>query len=190
MTSIDSPSSWQLATGPSILSAPTGSAAGFMLPTVPSCSGAPGVWCLSFSLSRGDMALGWEGWLQGRVSGHRGSPSEDGEPSCLWGQTHPAGLRPQLQSRRQVWDLAGSGPGQGATLAGLVDRREWLTWGLCERPVLGLPLRLVISAPLLALWPVVRAGQGTSLEAVPFNNSAAVCPLAAREHSTRPDSPS
>lgn len=187
MTSIDSPSSWQLATGPSILSALTGSAGGFMLPTVPSCSGAPGVWCPSSSLSRGDAALGWEGWLEGRVSGHRGSPSEDGEPSCLWGQTRPAGPRLQLQSRRQVWDLAGSAPGQGATLAGSVGRREWLTWGLCERPVLGLPLRPVLSALLLALQPVVRAGQGTSLEAVPFNNSAALCPLAARECSTRSD---
>ena len=109
MTSINPPSSWQLAAGPGILPAPTASAGGFTLSAVP--SGTPGARCSSSSLLLGDAARGWERRLGGRVSGRRGSPSEDGEPGCLWAQTRPVGLGAPLHSRRRLessW--AGAGP--------------------------------------------------------------------------------
>lgn len=52
---------------------------------------------------------------------------------------------------------------------------EWSALGSQERCALWLPLQWqpVLSVPLLALWPVVRADQRNRLEAVPFNNSTA-----------------
>lgn len=57
MTSADPPSSWQLAAGLGILSAPTCSAGAFVPPTASSRSGKPGAWRLSSSLILGDAAL-------------------------------------------------------------------------------------------------------------------------------------